>query len=261
MGDPIGGTGRSQTSLGRTCLVSLRALPDRARSPSTCVRHARSPAYWNGEQLRGSTLQEVPQREIAPFYPRSPYGAAKVYGYWIAVNYHEAYGAHASNRIFFNHESPICGETFVTRKITRAVARIALGLDRCLCLGSLSSERDWGHARDYVEAIRPMLQQDELDDYVIATDEQHSVREFVQRAFDELAAGVELEGEDKAEVGRVAAVAQDALLAARAACGGGNGGTEVHGFTAGDVVVRVDPCYYRPTEMQSLPDDQSKARE
>ena len=125
-------------------------------------------------------VQEVPQRETTPFYPRSPYGAAKVYGYWITVNYREAYGMHASNGILFNHESPIRGETFVTRKITRAVARIALGLETCLYLGNLDSLRDWGHARDYVRAMYLMLQQDEPDDYVIATGEQHSVREFVR---------------------------------------------------------------------------------
>ena len=128
-------------------------------------------------------VQEVPQRETTPFYPRSPYGAAKVYGYWITVNYREAYGMHASNGILFNHESPIRGETFVTRKITRAVARIALGLEHGLYLGNLDSQRDWGHARDYVRAMYLMLQQDEPDDYVIATGEQHSVREFVELAF------------------------------------------------------------------------------
>ena len=158
-------------------------------------------------------VQEVPQRETTPFYPRSPYGAAKVYGYWITVNYREAYGMHASNGILFNHESPIRGETFVTRKITRAVARIALGLERCLYLGNLDSLRDWGHARDYVEAMHLMLQQDEPDDFVIATGEQHSVREFVQRAFEELGATVEFEGEGIDEVARVADVDPVALAA------------------------------------------------
>ena len=131
-------------------------------------------------------VQETPQRETTPFYPRSPYGAAKVYGYWITVNYREAYGLHASNGILFNHESPIRGETFVTRKITRAVARIALGLDAELWLGNLDSLRDWGHARDYVRAMHLVLQQDDPDDYVIATGEQHSVREFVLAAFAEI---------------------------------------------------------------------------
>ena len=151
-------------------------------------------------------VQEVPQRETTPFYPRSPYGAAKVYGYWITVNYREAYGLHACNGILFNHESPIRGETFVTRKITRAVARIALGLETLLYLGNLDSRRDWGHARDYVEAMYLMLQQDEPGDYVIATGEQHSVREFVQRAFAELGATVAFEGAGVDEVARVAAV-------------------------------------------------------
>ncbi len=138
-------------------------------------------------------VQEVPQRETTPFYPRSPYGAAKLYGYWIVVNYREAYGLHASNGILFNHESPIRGETFVTRKITRAVARIALGLQDDLYLGNLDSQRDWGHARDYVRAMHLMLQEDDPDDYVIATGEQHSVREFCQRAFAEVGIGLSVQ--------------------------------------------------------------------
>ena len=139
-------------------------------------------------------VQETPQRETTPFYPRSPYGAAKVYGYWITVNYREAYGMHASNGILFNHESPVRGETFVTRKITRAVARIALGLERDLWLGNLDSLRDWGHARDYVRAMYLMMQQDEPDDYVIATGEQHSVRELVELAFAEIGVTLRWEG-------------------------------------------------------------------
>ena len=206
-------------------------------------------------------VQEVPQCETTPFYPRSPYGAAKVYGYWITVNYREAYGMHASNGILFNHESPIRGETFVTRKITRAVARIALGLDRCLYLGNLSSERDWGHARDYVEAMHLMLQQDDPGDYVIATGEQHSVREFVQRAFFELGARIAFEGQGEAEVGRVADADRNALQATCAEFGSGSGDIVVSGFSVGDVVVRVDPRYYRPTEVQSLLGDPRKARE
>ena len=174
-------------------------------------------------------VQEVPQRETTPFYPRSPYGAAKVYGYWITVNYREAYGMHASNGILFNHESPIRGETFVTRKITRAVARIALGLERCLYLGNLDSQRDWGHARDYVEAMHLMLQQDEPDDYVIATGEQHSVREFVQRAFERPGSDRRVRGRGRDEVGRVAAADTDVLMAACEECGGRNGGTECRG--------------------------------
>ena len=206
-------------------------------------------------------VQEVPQRETTPFYPRSPYGAAKVYGYWITVNYREAYGLHASNGILFNHESPIRGETFVTRKITRAVARIALGLERCLYLGNLDSLRDWGHARDYVEAMHLMLQQDEPGDFVIATGEQHSVREFVQRAFAELGATLAFEGAGVDEVARVAAVDAAALARACEDRGGGNGRAEALGFTPGDVVLRVDPRYYRPTEVESLLGDPSKARE
>jgi GDPmannose 4,6-dehydratase len=160
-------------------------------------------------------VQEVPQRETTPFYPRSPYGAAKLYGYWICVNYREAYGMHASNGILFNHESPIRGETFVTRKVTRAVARIALGLQDELYLGNLDSLRDWGHARDFVQAMWLMLQQDEPDDYVIATGEQHSVRELAQRAFAEVGIGVEFGGDGADEVGAVASVDQALLEKAR----------------------------------------------
>ena len=206
-------------------------------------------------------VQEVPQRETTPFYPRSPYGAAKVYGYWITVNYREAYGMHASNGILFNHESPIRGETFVTRKITRAVARIALGLENCLYLGNLSSRRDWGHARDYVQAMHLMLQQDEPGDYVIASGEQHSVREFVQCAFAELGATIEFEGEGEEEVGRVSAVDADTLQRAYVESGGRDGDAGTVGFTVGDVTVRVDPRYYRPTEVQSLLGDPTKARD
>jgi GDPmannose 4,6-dehydratase len=206
-------------------------------------------------------VQEVPQRETTPFYPRSPYGAAKVYGYWVTVNYREAYGIHASNGILFNHESPIRGETFVTRKITRAAARIALGLESCLWLGNLDSQRDWGHARDYVKAMHLMLQQDEPGDYVIATGEQHSVREFAQRAFAELGATVEFSGSGVEEVGRVVAADEGALAAVCAERGGCNGAAAAVGFTKGDVVARVDPRYYRPTEVESLLGDPSKARD
>jgi GDPmannose 4,6-dehydratase len=202
-------------------------------------------------------VQEVPQRESTPFYPRSPYGAAKVYGFWITVNYREAYGMHASNGILFNHESPIRGETFVTRKITRAVARIALGFQDVLYLGNLDSRRDWGHARDYVRAMHLMLQQDEPGDYVVATGEQHSVREFVQRAFAEVGIEVAFSGEGATEVGKVAA-----LDAARldAACGPlCDTGRRLAGVSAGDVVVRVDPRYFRPTEVSTLLGDPSKA--
>ncbi len=206
--------------------------------------------------------QEVPQRETTPFYPRSPYGAAKVYGYWICVNYREAYGMHASNGILFNHESPIRGETFVTRKITRAVARIALGLQSDLYLGNLDSQRDWGHARDFVRAMYLMMQQDEPGDYVIATGVQHSVREFVTRAFAEIGVAMRFEGERADEVGVVDAV--DAGLLARARSGYGPGALDagsVEPIAPGRVLVRVDPRYFRPTEVASLLGDATKARE
>ena len=202
-------------------------------------------------------VQETPQRETTPFYPRSPYGAAKVYGYWITVNYREAYGLHASNGILFNHESPIRGETFVTRKITRAVARIALGLDAELWLGNLDSLRDWGHARDYVRAMHLVLQQDDPDDYVIATGEQHSVREFVLAAFAEIGVSLRFDGVGAEEVGTVDAIDTDLLQRARGAGGplAGEGPIRL-----GVPLVRVDPRYYRPTEVATLLGDAGKAR-
>ncbi len=213
-------------------------------------------------------VRETPQNESTPFYPRSPYGAAKVYGYWITVNYREAYGLHASNGILFNHESPLRGETFVTRKITRAVARIALGFENTLYLGNLSSLRDWGHARDFVRAMHLMMQQDEPDDYVIATGEQHSVKEFVKLAFAEVGATIEFSGVGVEEVGRVVAVDEELL---RAACGDRNGAsyddpdpagnTPDHPLVQGSTVVRVDPRYFRPTEVETLLGDARKARE
>ena len=218
--------------------------------------------------------QEVPQRESTPFYPRSPYGAAKLYGYWIVVNYREAYALHASNGILFNHESPIRGETFVTRKITRAVARIALGLQDDLFLGNLGSLRDWGHARDYVRAMHLMVLQNEPDDYVIATGEQHSVREFCARAFAEAGINVRFEGAGAAEVGVVDSVDPDLLARARngngapavpagAGCNGvsGAGADGAEQLTPGRVLVKVDSRYFRPTEVASLVGDASKARE
>jgi len=179
-------------------------------------------------------VQEVPQRETTPFYPRSPYGAAKVYAYWIVVNYREAYGLYACNGILFNHESPIRGETFVTRKITRGLARIHEGLENCLFLGNLDSRRDWGHARDYVKAQWLMLQQDSPDDFVIATGEQHSVRDFIQHAASLLGMRMEWTGK----------------------------GTEERGIDAksGRTIVKVDPGYFRPTEVETLLGDPSKAR-
>jgi len=180
-------------------------------------------------------VQEVPQTETTPFYPRSPYGAAKVYAYWICVNYREAYNLFCCNGILFNHESPIRGETFVTRKITRAAARISLGLQDKLYLGNMDSLRDWGHARDYVEAMWLMLQQDEPDDFVIATGKQYSVREFVEMAFREI--GVQIEWRDE--------------------------GIEEEGLDAktGAVRIAVDPRYFRPTEVETLLGDPTKASE
>ncbi len=189
-------------------------------------------------------VQEVPQRESTPFYPRSPYAVAKLYAYWITINYREAYGIHASNGILFNHESPVRGETFVTRKISRALARIALGLQDCLHLGNMSALRDWGHAKDYVEAQWLMLQQDMPSDLVIATGVQHSVRDFVTLAAAELGITIAFEGEGEAEIGRIAAVSN----------------TD-HKCKPGDVVVRVDPRYFRPTEVETLLGDPAKAFE
>ena len=180
-------------------------------------------------------VQEVPQRETTPFYPRSPYGAAKLYAYWITVNYREAYRFHASNGILFNHEGPTRGETFVTRKITRAVAAIELGLQDKLYLGNLDAERDWGHARDYVEGMWMIVQQDEPDDYVLATGESHSVREFVERAFARVGRAIEWRGKGVKEQG-------------------------IEGKT-GKVRIEIDPRYFRPTEVDLLIGDPSKARQ
>jgi len=189
-------------------------------------------------------VQEIPQKETTPFYPRSPYAVAKMYAYWITVNYREAYGMYACNGILFNHESPLRGETFVTRKITRAIARIALGLQDCLYLGNMSALRDWGHARDYVEMQWMMLQQDTAEDFVIATGVQYSVRQFVERAAAELGVTVKFEGEGEKEIGVVAAVTGNKAK-----------------VKVGDVIVRVDQRYYRPTEVETLLGDPSKAKE
>ncbi len=192
-------------------------------------------------------VQETPQKETTPFYPRSPYAVAKMYAYWITVNYREAYGIYACNGILFNHESPIRGETFVTRKITRAIARIALGLQNTLYLGNLSALRDWGHARDYVQMQWLMLQQDVAEDFVIATGEQHSVREFVQLSAAELGVTITFEGEGEKEIGVVTAVAKT-KGDLRAKC------------KVGDVIVKVDPRYFRPTEVETLLGDPTKAK-
>lgn len=189
-------------------------------------------------------VQETPQRETTPFYPRSPYAVAKLYAYWITVNYREAYGMYACNGILFNHESPLRGETFVTRKITRGVARIALGLQACLYLGNMSALRDWGHARDYVEMQWLMLQQDAAEDFVIATGRQFSVRDFVRMSAAELGIEIEFRGEGVDEVGVVVSISGD-----KAKC------------VVGDVVVRVDPRYFRPTEVETLLGDPTRAKE
>ncbi len=192
-------------------------------------------------------VQEIPQKETTPFYPRSPYAVAKMYAYWITVNYREAYGMYACNGVLFNHESPLRGETFVTRKITRAVARIALGLQDCLHLGNMSALRDWGHAKDYVEMQWLMLQQDKAEDFVIATGVQFSVRQFVEFAAKELGITVTFEGEAEQEVGRVTKVEPV-------------NGEMLAKCKVGDVIVRVDPRYYRPTEVETLLGDPTKAR-
>jgi GDPmannose 4,6-dehydratase len=178
---------------------------------------------------------ETPQREITPFYPRSPYGVAKLFAYWITVNYREAYGMHASNGILFNHESPLRGETFVTRKISRGVAAVDQGMQRCLYLGNIDAKRDWGHARDYVEGMWRILQQDKPDDYVLATGESHTVREFVEVAFRCIKRPIIWRGK----------------------------GVEERGYCAntGDELVAIDPRYYRPAEVESLLGDPAKAKE
>ncbi len=200
----------------------------------------------------------APQNEQTPFEPRSPYAAAKLYAYWVTRNYREAYGLHASNGILFNHESPLRGETFVTRKITRAVARIVLGTEDCLYLGNLDAKRDWGHARDYVQAMWIMMQQKEPDDYVIATGVQYSVREFVERVFAEVGVQIEFKGKGLDEVGVVATLDEQKLADAR------NGlmllDDDKEPLAPGRVVIRVDERYFRPTEVVSLLGDASKAK-
>jgi len=188
-------------------------------------------------------VQEIPQRETTPFYPRSPYAVAKLYSYWITVNYREAYGMFACNGILFNHESPRRGETFVTRKITRGLANIAQGLEKCLYMGNIDALRDWGHAKDYVRMQWLMLQQDSPDDYVIATGKQYSVREFLQWSALELGFELEFEGSGVDEVGRIKSITTK----------------EHYECSVGDTVVRIDPQYYRPTEVETLLGDSTKA--
>jgi GDPmannose 4,6-dehydratase len=190
-------------------------------------------------------VQEVPQKETTPFYPRSPYAVAKLYAYWITVNYREAYGMYACNGILFNHESPRRGETFVTRKITRGLANIAQGLEKCLFMGNLNALRDWGHARDYVRMQWLMLQQEQPEDFVIATGVQYSVRQFIEWTASELGIRLRFEGSGVDE--RAVVVAVD--------------GDDAPALKAGDVVVRVDPHYFRPTEVETLLGDPTRAKQ
>ncbi|MDB2434698.1 GDP-mannose 4,6-dehydratase [Luminiphilus sp.] len=190
-------------------------------------------------------VHEIPQKETTPFYPRSPYAVAKLYAYWIAVNYREAYGMYACNGILFNHESPRRGETFVTRKITRGLSNIAMGLESCLYMGNIDSLRDWGHAKDYVRMQWMMLQQDEPEDFVIATGVQYSVREFIQWAAAELGLSLEFEGSGLDEIAWVASIEGDMAPA----------------LNVGDVVVRINPRYFRPAEVDTLLGDPTKAKE
>jgi GDPmannose 4,6-dehydratase len=189
-------------------------------------------------------VQQVPQNESTPFYPRSPYGVAKMYAYWITVNYREAYGLYACNGILFNHESPLRGETFVTRKITMAASRIALDMQKCVYLGNLDAKRDWGHAKDYVEAMYRILQQDKPDDYVIATGLSISVKEFVTKAFQVLGITIDFKGKGIDEVGFVERVSSNEVKC-----------------KPGDVVIRIDPEYFRPSEVDYLLGDSTKARQ
>ena len=190
-------------------------------------------------------VQETPQTENTPFYPRSPYGVAKLYAYWITVNYREAYGMYACNGILFNHESPRRGETFVTRKITRGLANIAQGLEGCLYMGNLDALRDWGHAKDYVRMQWMMLQEDQPEDYVIATGVQHSVREFILWSAEELGITLEFKGSGRDEFAIIRSIHGD----------------EAPALNVGDIIVKVDPRYFRPTEVETLLGDPSKARE
>ncbi|GAA0856818.1 GDP-mannose 4,6-dehydratase [Aliiglaciecola litoralis] len=190
-------------------------------------------------------VQEIPQKETTPFHPRSPYAVAKMYAYWIAVNYRESYGIYACNGILFNHESPRRGETFVTRKITRAIANIAQGLESCLYLGNMDALRDWGHAKDYVRMQWMMLQQDKPEDFVIATGKQISVREFVRMSAENVGIIVEFTGEGINEIATITAI----------------NGDDAEGVQVGDIIVKVDPRYFRPAEVETLLGDPTKAKE
>jgi GDPmannose 4,6-dehydratase len=188
-------------------------------------------------------VQEVPQKETTPFYPRSPYAVAKLYSYWITVNYREAYNLFASNGILFNHESPLRGETFVTRKITRAACRISLGLQKCVFMGNIDAKRDWGHAKDYVNAMWLMLQHDKADDFVIATGVTTTVREFIVKVFSRLGISIEFKGKGVDEVGFVSKISNPEVK-----------------VKVGDVIMQIDPKYFRPTEVELLIGDPSKAK-
>lgn len=200
-------------------------------------------------------VQEVPQRETTPFYPRSPYAVAKLYGYWITVNYREAYHMHASNGILFNHESPLRGETFVTRKVTRAVSRIVLGMQKKVYMGNLSSKRDWGHAKDYVRAMYAILQQDEPSDYVIATGITTTIRDFIRMAFEEIGVGIRFKGEGIDEVAILESIDEELFVKKV-----GDAYLENFKKRVGEEVVGVDPQYFRPTEVELLIGDATKAR-
>jgi GDPmannose 4,6-dehydratase len=189
-------------------------------------------------------VQEIPQKETTPFYPRSPYAVAKLYAYWITINYREAYGIYACNGILFNHESSRRGETFVTRKITRGLANIAQGLEKCLYMGNMDALRDWGHAKDYVRMQWMMLQQDQPEDFVIATGIQYSVRDFILKSAKHLGLTIRFEGKAEQEIGIVEAIQGD----------------QAPGLQVGDVIVKIDPRYYRPTEVETLLGDPSKAK-
>ncbi|MDR2489692.1 MAG: GDP-mannose 4,6-dehydratase [Desulfovibrio sp.] len=220
-------------------------------------------------------VQEIPQKETTPFYPRSPYACAKLYGYWITVNYREAYGMYACNGILFNHESPMRGETFVTRKVTRAFSRIVLGMDDCLCMGNIDALRDWGHARDYVRMMWQMLQQDAPEDFVIATGEQRSVREFINETAKNLGLTLTWQGEGVHEAGAVASFDKGALTSLLQGQMQKEPSAARDAFIAetlrivdanpllkpGSVIVRIDPRYFRPTEVETLLGDATKAKE
>jgi len=197
-------------------------------------------------------VQEIPQTEKTPFYPRSPYGVAKLYAYWITVNYREAYNMHASNGILFNHESPLRGETFVTRKITRAVSNIALNLQRSLSLGNLDAKRDWGHAKDFVKVMHLMLQQEKPDDYVIATGIATSVRDFVKKAFNYIGIEIEFKGKGVNEIGKIAQINKSRFENIV--------GKQSSHLKIGQTLITVDPFYFRPTEVELLVGNASKAK-